>query len=157
VSHFLQSDAAVSPGNSGGPLVDIKGQVVGINTAIIGPTYQGVSFSIPSSVARSVCGKLRAEGNPPQGWLGVALQDLNTSGGALVKSVFAADSPARRAGVQAGDIVVSWNGSQVDSLSSLQRLVAKTDIGTSVEIVVIRGGEEQRLRVQVGERPLHFY
>jgi serine protease Do len=154
---YLQSDAAVSPGSSGGPLVDIHGHVVGINTAIVGPIYQGVSFSIPSRVARDVYRKLRTEGNPPLGWLGVALEDLNTPEGAKVRSVFVPGSPAQRAGVQKGDIVVKWNGNQVDSRSSLQRLVAKTDIGAAVDMVVIRGGQEQKLRVQVGARPLHLY
>jgi S1-C subfamily serine protease len=166
---FLQTDAAVNPGNSGGPLVDAGGRIVGINTAIVGESYQGISFSIPSSVARRVYEKLRKSGRVERGWLGVRLGDvteelarefsLSVSRGAYIHAVEndrRNPAPAQQAGIRPGDIVTSWNGKEVTDGATLSRLVARTEIGTDAEIVVVRQGRELTLSVHVGERPLRL-
>ncbi len=162
---FLQTDAAVNPGNSGGPLVDEQGNVVGINTAIVGEAYQGVSFAVPSHVARDVYERLRHEGRVARGWLGVQMDDvsetladqigLDKPFGALVIHVVEMDgnSPALRAGVEPGDVILSWNGEEVTSPSTLSRLVARTQIGTSANLSLRRGREQVELTITVGERP----
>ncbi|HTN74976.1 MAG TPA: trypsin-like peptidase domain-containing protein, partial [Pirellulaceae bacterium] len=135
---FLQSDAAVNPGNSGGPLVDVTGRVVGINTAIVGQTYSGISFAVPSNVARDVAERLKGGGYVPRGWLGVELADLSqeqattlgledTHGAVVAKVVEdGRNSPALRAGILPGDVVLRWNGLDVKAPATLSQLVAKT-------------------------------
>jgi S1-C subfamily serine protease len=161
VHDFLQSDAAVSPGSSGGPLVNEQGDVVGINTAIMGRTYQGVSFAIPSRVAQDVHSRLRSEGYLPRGWLGVELDAAPSGGsnagppsGAMVKTLIG--QPAREAGLRPGDIITAWDGHAVDSPAALSRLVAQTEVGCQVDVRIVRAGQSQVLSVEVGERPLQF-
>jgi serine protease Do len=132
---FLQTDAAVNPGNSGGPLVDIQGKVVGINTAIVGRAYQGISFAIPSAMARDVYERLRSSGKVVRCWLGVkpgeltarAAEDLDLKDkrGAVVQQVVAG-SPAARAGIREDDVILTWNGQPVESPAALTLLVANT-------------------------------
>ena len=158
---FLQTDAAVNPGNSGGPLVNMKGEVVGINTAIVGPTYQGVSFAIPSDMARRVYDELVSKGNVARGWLGVAMQELTPelaeklelsgTNGALVAGVVPG-SPAEKAGIKSGDVIVKWNGRPIDGPHELGLAVAWTKAGEKATAVVIRDGKEQSLTVLVAER-----
>jgi serine protease Do len=162
---FLQTDAAVNPGNSGGPLVDNQGRVIGINTAIVGDAYQGISFAIPSKVAREVYERVKAEGTVKRGWLGVALADvteevaqhvgLATATGVHIASVVdqPGGSPAAQAGIRAGDIILKWNDSTVRMPIDLMRLVGKTAIGSKAKVVVFRDGQELTLEVVVGERP----
>jgi len=163
---FLQTDAAVNPGNSGGPLVDVNGRLVGIITAIVGPVNQGISFAIPSLVARDVYERLRQEGRVARGWLGVSLQavtpelaaqlGLTQAGGALVTGVVASGdqpSPAAEAGLRAGDVVLRWNDQPIDSPTALSRAVASTAVGAEVEMVIAREGRETTLKVRVGDRP----
>jgi Do/DeqQ family serine protease len=160
--NYLQTDAAVNPGNSGGPLVNIEGKIVGINTAIVGPSYQGVSFSIPSNEARKVYDRLRTDGKVARGWLGVALAQLTPElakqlglrelRGALVQDVVP-DAPAAKAGIQPGDVVVKWNGIAVDNSLMLSPLVAATKIGSAVPATVIRDGKPMEIKVTVEERP----
>jgi len=163
---FLQTDAAVNPGNSGGPLVDAQGHVIGINTAILGESYQGVSFAIPSSIARDVYQRLKTTGQVARGWLGVQLREvdeedmlrygLSDRKGAFVARVVDEGDipcPARDAGIQVGDIVISWNGKPVTKPAELIRLVAMTDTGTTATMVVLRRGRRISLRVSVAERP----
>jgi S1-C subfamily serine protease len=162
---FLQTDAAVNPGNSGGPLVDVRGRVIGINTAIVGDSFQGISFAIPSNLARGIYEKLKAEGLVRRGWLGVQLEavtaeraheaGLSQATGVLVVFVFEQgnQSPASKAGMQRGDIVLRWNDSIVMSPSDLRRLVEQTPVGSSARVLVMRDGREQTLDVVVGERP----
>ena len=134
---FLQTDAAVNPGNSGGPLVDANGKIVGINTAIVGDAYQGISFSIPSEVARNVYNRIRRDGHVSRGWLGVLLDDVDESvaaannldkpAGAFIKAIVADDnniSPAYRAGVRAGDVVLKWNETDINTAASLSLAVS---------------------------------
>jgi serine protease Do len=163
---FLQTDAAVNPGNSGGPLVDENGRIIGINTAIVGQTYQGISFAIPSSIAQEVYQRLRTEGHYARGWLGIALDSVSEerakqlgmteAKGAYVQQVVedrGVASPAKLAGVRAGDVVVSWNDRKIDSPTTLSRAVAQTEIGSTARVVVIREGQEKTLEVTVGLRP----
>lgn len=164
---FLQTDAAVNPGNSGGPLVDSQGRVVGINTAIVGEAYQGISFAIPSSIAKPIYERLRGEGRVVRGWLGVDPQDitpdlaarwgLQTNQGALIVAVVpnldGALSPAQLAGLEAGDVITGWDGQSVSGRSQLFALVALTPVGSPIDVVVLRGEQEITLNVTVAERP----
>ncbi|ADB17912.1 2-alkenal reductase [Pirellula staleyi DSM 6068] len=163
---FLQSDAAVNPGNSGGPLVDIQGRVLGVNTAIVGDAYQGISFAVPSNVAREVFERLRDDGLVRRGWLGVALdvpdreeaiKAGSTEGnGALVSQVVDGDgmqSPAAKAGIESGDIVIRWNDTPVDAPATLSNLVARTPVGSTASVVIARGGQQSTVEVVVGLRP----
>jgi S1-C subfamily serine protease len=165
---FLQTDAAVNPGNSGGPLVDMRGQVVGINTAIVGDTYRGISFAIPSNVARDVYASLKDEGEVARGWLGVQLMDLDEFGAQQLGVVerdgaYVVDfvnevipSPAETAGMQVGDIVIRWNEEPIKDRATLSQMVAQTQIGTAAKVVVLRDGDEVELHVTLGRRPERF-
>jgi serine protease Do len=160
---FLQTDAAVNPGNSGGPLVNVEGQVVGINTAIIGRAYQGISFSIPSAVARDVYDKILKNGRVTRGYLGVQLAPLEEDvarklgltsvEGALVVGV-QDDSPAEKAGLQPGDVIINWNGQEISDPQTLTLIVAQSTIGSKAEVIIIREGEKATLTVEVEERPV---
>jgi S1-C subfamily serine protease len=163
---FLQTDAAVNPGNSGGPLVDVQGRIIGINTAIVGESFQGVSFAIPSTVAREVYQRLKSEGRVARGWLGVQLDDvsedrarrqgLSSTDGAVVLWVIddpGVPSPARDAGLQIDDIVVRWNGTPITRSTDLIRLVAQTEIGSRADVEIIRRGETMTFQVTIAERP----
>ncbi len=159
---FLQTDAAVNPGNSGGPLVNMAGEVIGINTAIIGPSYQGISFALPSNTAKQVYAQLKQGQHVVRGWLGVSMATLNaelarqlglkSTHGALVREALR-NSPADKAGIHAGDVITEWDGQAVDDPTLLRLLVARTKVGTKVPVVVMRGGEEVKLDVTVGESP----
>ena len=159
---FLQTDAAVNPGNSGGPLVNMQGQVVGINTAIVGPTYQGIGFAIPSELAEQVYETLRTSGRVARGWLGVATQavtpelaqkfGLESATGALVTAVVP-DSPAAAAGIEPGDVIVRWNDHAVNDFRDLGPTVAATKPESKATLILIRNGKKESLSIQVGERP----
>jgi serine protease Do len=166
---FLQTDAVVNPGNSGGPLVDIQGRVIGINTAIAEETYRGVVFSIPSQVAQPIIARLKEEGQIQRGWLGVELAEVEAAPvttkaaappkGAVVRSVInfgKQPSPASLAGIQAGDIIRQWDGHDVEDPTMLRRLVAQAKIGSRIKVVVERGGVPVELEVAVGNRPAHL-
>ena len=165
---FLQTDAAVNPGNSGGPLVDVQGRVVGINTAIVGQTYSGVSFAIPSNVAQGVAERLQNGGYVPRAWLGVELSSVSEQqaqrlGLASARGAFIArivdnlkDSPAHRAGLLPGDVVMRWNGADISEPAILSQLVAKSKIGTTIPVLVWREGQEVSIDITVVERPREF-
>jgi S1-C subfamily serine protease len=163
---FLQTDAAVNPGNSGGPLIDASGSMIGINTAILGAQFQGISFAIPSNLARSVYQRLKEQGHFARGWLGVGLEsvtaqraaqlNLPSPRGAYVVSVAegsASPSPAQLAGLRPGDVVTQWNGHLVDDPIRLSRMVAQSRIGSQARVTLIRQGQEMRLSIRVAERP----
>lgn len=165
---FLQTDAAVNPGNSGGPLVDVQGKVVGINTAIVGQTYSGVSFAIPSNVAQQVADRLKQGGYVPRAWLGVELSSVSDeqarrlgmpqARGAYIARIVRnlQDSPAHRAGLQPGDVVMRWNGAEIAEPAMLSQLVAKSQIGATIPVQVWRGGQEVQIEITVVERPREF-
>ncbi|MEO8493632.1 MAG: trypsin-like peptidase domain-containing protein [Planctomycetota bacterium] len=166
---YLQTDAAVNPGNSGGPLVDANGRIVGINAAIVGDVYQGISFAIPSSIAKRVYEDLRKNGHVQRGWLGAQLGDvtdevarelkLSVNRGAYVLTVVVDGrhpSPAQQAGLSPGDIVVKCDGQPINDRGTLTRLVAAAKIGSDVELTVVRAGQEITLSVHIGQRPLQI-
>jgi S1-C subfamily serine protease len=158
---YIQTDAAVNPGNSGGPLVNMSGQIVGINAAIVGPTFQGISFAIPSNVAQRVYRQIRENGSAVKGYLGLgttalnprlaAALGINQLEGALVVQV-AADSPAEKAGLEPKDLIVAWNGEKVQDPPQLAYFIAQTAPGTNAKITVIRDGQKMEIDVTVGRK-----
>jgi serine protease Do len=159
---FLQTDASINKGNSGGPMFNIKGEVIGINTAIYSPTGGsiGIGFAIPSSLAKPVLDQLKAYGKPRRGWLGVRIQGvtdeiaeslgLDKPKGALVASV-SEKGPAQVAGIQPGDVILTFDGKDVTDMRRLPRLVAETPIEKSVKVTVWRKRKEHPFDVKVGE------
>jgi len=159
---FIQTDATINPGNSGGPMFNLEGQVIGVNTAIISPTGAsvGIGFAIPSNDVQRVVGELMEHGKVRRGFLGVTLgnmtKDLAESMGIdFIKGTIVGtvnpDSPAERAGIEIGDIIIVWDGKKVVSSNSLSRLVKRTKVGQPVDVVVIRKGERTTLSVTTGE------
>jgi serine protease Do len=158
---YLQTDAAINKGNSGGPLFNMDGEVIGVNTAIISPTGGsiGIGFAVPSDSAMVVLEQLRLHGETRRGWLGVNVASVSedlaeTYGvkggtGARVASV-APDGPAAKAGIQQDDVIVKFDGKDVTTMRGLPRLVSQTQIGKEVEIEVSRKGERKTFRVTIG-------
>jgi serine protease Do len=161
---FIQTDAAINPGNSGGALVNIDGELVGVNTAIFSTNggYMGIGFAIPTTMANSVMDNIIAHGKVVRGWLGVTIQnltpelathfDITEKQGSLVTDVVS-DSPAEKAGFARGDLVIEVEGKAVEGSSDLRNMVAKTMPGKTVELTVIRDGREKTLQVTLGEFP----
>ncbi|MGB9428370.1 MAG: Do family serine endopeptidase [Gammaproteobacteria bacterium] len=161
---YLQTDVPINPGSSGGPLFNLQGQVVGINSEIYSRSggYQGVSFAIPANLAMQVAQQLRQHGHVTRGWLGVSIVDVQPSlaaflhmsrpEGALVRKVAPA-SPAARAGFKAGDVILSYNGMDVVSSEELPPLVGSTPVGRDVSVTVMRNHQQTILRVRVGLLP----
>lgn len=167
VQEYLQTDAAVNPGNSGGPLVNIQGKIVGINTAIVGPTYQGISFSIPADRARDSYEQLRETGTVMRGFLGVSLEalteaaadqlGLSVNAGVLIRAVVTS-TPASAARLRSGDVLLTWNGTKYSDPAMLSQVIAATDVGEEVEITVARRNRRGQIReldltVKVGAFP----
>ena len=160
--NFIQTDASINRGNSGGPLINVHGEAVGINTAIFSPTGGsiGIGFAIPIDMAKEVLPQLRERGTVTRGWLGVAIQQmtpelaktfgLKQPDGALVSDVVDG-SPAEHAGVKQGDVILEFDGKKVKSSTELPHIVASTSVGKEVVVKVIREGAELPLRVKVGE------
>ncbi len=161
---FLQIDAPINKGNSGGPTFDMDGEVIGVNTAIYSPNggSVGIGFAIPSEVASKVVAELREHGKVDRGWLGVRIQAvtpefaegfrLDEAKGALISSV-TPESPAAEAGLETGDVILSWDGKAVEDLKDLPRLVAFTEVGKTVEVEIWRDGERETLEVVTGRAP----
>ena len=161
---LIQTDAAINPGNSGGPLVDLDGKVVGINTAIRTRSggSDGIGFAIPSSTVQTVLPGLVAEGRVDRGWLGVSIQSLtgelarsfgrDSREGALISEVLE-DTPAERAGLQAGDIVIALDGTPVKTSAEFSRRVAALEPGSKVELETIRNHERRTVKVELARRP----
>jgi len=161
---FIQTDAPINPGNSGGALVNVKGEIVGINTAIFSTSggYQGIGFAIPTNMAKAVMKSLIKEGKVTRGWLGVSIQPvskeiaehfkLKEQKGALVAEVIR-DSPAEKAKLERGDVIVRYDGRDVDDPDHLRNMVAATLPDSKVEIVVLRDGIEKNITLTIGELP----
>ena len=162
---FIQTDAAINPGNSGGALVNMNGDLIGINTAIFSRTggSEGIGFAIPSSIALDIVKSLQKTGKVVRGWMGVAIQEITP---ALAKSfklpeerkgVLISDvnenGPSYAAGIKRGDIVVAFNGKEVQTVSQLRNLVARTMVGKDAQVKVIREGKEELVTVMLAERP----
>lgn len=161
---YLQIDAPINRGNSGGPLFDATGKVVGINTAIFSPSggSVGIGFAIPATLAEPVIAELKRDGRVARGWLGVHIQsidetlaesmNLDKEEGALVSSV-EPDSPADRSGLKVGDIILNFDGEEVEDARALPRMVADTDDGDKVNVTVWRDGKKKSLDVTLGSLP----
>ncbi len=155
---YIQTDATINPGNSGGPLFNLRGEVVGINTAIIPRTRFG--FAIPSNMAKGILLQLKAQGKVTRGWLGVVIQQVTPEAagslglrepqGALVAEV-TPESPAGRAGVQRGDVILQFGGKPVTEVRDLPRLVAETPVGAEVAMGILRREKPATVRIRVGE------
>jgi serine protease Do len=162
--NFIQTDAPINKGNSGGPLFNMDGQVIGINTAIYSPSGGsiGIGFSIPANLAKTVVAQLREFGHAKRGWLGVKIQQvtpdiaeslgLKDPSGALVAGV-ESPGPAESAKIKNGDIILKFNGQDVKEMKTLPRIVAETDIDKEVPVTIWRDGKEVVLPVKVGELP----
>jgi len=158
---FIQTDAAINPGNSGGPLVNIKGEVIGINTFILAPyAAQNIGFAIPISLAKKVFSQLKEKGRVIRGYLGVYLQPLSeelaksfglkNAKGSLVAKVISG-SPAEKAGIKAGDVIIEYNGKEIEDVKTLQMEVANTPVGRKAKVVVWRNKKKVFLTVKTGE------
>ena len=159
---FIQTDASINRGNSGGPMFNMDGEVIGVNTAIFSPTggSVGVGFSVPSSIVSRVISQLQQFGQTRRGWLGVRIQTvtdeiaesigLDGTRGALVSSV-TDKGPAEAGGIKAGDVILSFDSKPVDSMRELPRIVAETDIGKSVPVEVWRDERQQTVAIKIGE------
>lgn len=158
---FIQTDAAINRGNSGGPMFNLDGEVIGINTAIFSPSGGsiGIGFAIPSNLAQPIIAQLKDSGTVERGWLGVMVQQvtpelaeavgLERPRGALVANVVPR-GPADEAGLEQGDVITSFAGAEIQEMRDLPRIVAGTEIGRGVEVEVWRNGSEERFQVEIG-------
>jgi len=157
---FIQTDASINQGNSGGPLFNMNGEVIGINTAILGQSGSiGIGFAIPSNSAEKVIDQLIKFGETKRGWLGVRIQvvskeiaeaaKLKEPKGAFVASV-ADNSPSDKAGIKNGDIIINFNGTPINEMKELPKIVAQTEVGTVVEVIVWRNGKEIIKKIKLG-------
>ena len=162
---YIQTDASINRGNSGGPLFDMKGNVVGINTAIFSQSggSVGIGFAVSSNLAKQVTDQLKQFGRTKRGWLGVLIQEVSdeiaeslgmqTARGALVSSA-TEGGPAEKAGVKTGDVIIKFNDTEIKNMKELPKVVAGTPVGKSVQIVILRNGKELTLNVTLGELEL---
>ncbi len=161
---FIQTDAAINPGNSGGALVNMRGELIGINTAIVGGSggNQGVGFAVPSNMAKNVMEQLLKQGRVVRGWLGVTIQNVTPSiaeslglegpGGVLIADV-EIGSPADKAGVKRGDVIAELNGDPIEDSQELQLAVAEASPGDEAKLRVFRGNQTKSIVVKLGEMP----
>ena len=159
--NYIQTDAAINRGNSGGPLFNLEGEVIGVNTAIISPSGGsiGIGFAVPSKVVMSVIEQLREFKEVRRGWLGVRIQQvtddiaeslgLKQARGALIAGVDD-KGPAKPAGIEAGDIVIKFDGRDIKEMRDLPRIVADTPVGKEVEVIILRKGKEEKKTVKLG-------
>ncbi len=159
---FIQTDAAINPGNSGGPLVNLNGEVIGINTAIFSRSggYMGVGFAIPSNLARAIANQLVERGEVTRGYLGVVIQSLtpelaesfglDQTQGILVSQV-SDESPAERAGLQQGDLIVEYQGEPVKDVGNFRNKVSLTEPGSIASVTVLRNGKRKLLQIEIGQ------
>ena len=157
--NFIQTDASINPGNSGGPLINMRGEVVGINTAIVAQG-QGIGFAIPINMAKDIAGQLQNKGHVTRGWLGVTIQEvtpdlaksfgLKEKKGALVAQV-SPGSPAEKAGIEQGDIILEFDGKKISEANDLPRIVASTPVGKSIDLKLSRESKVLDRSIKVGE------
>ncbi len=158
--NFIQTDASINPGNSGGPLINLQGEVIGINTAVAA-IGSGVGFAIPIEMALKIGRELIDHGSVERGWLGVGIQTVTPElaasfnamsghGGVLVNSV-EVETPADAAGIERGDIIIQYDGQQVPGSKQFQSLVANTEVGRTVPIIILRNGSEKTLHAKIGK------
>jgi serine protease Do len=157
---FIQTDAAINKGNSGGPLFNMAGEVIGVNSAIVSPTGGsiGIGFSIPANLAKGVIEQLRQYGVTRRGWLGVRIQTVNDemaealgmekAMGALVADV-TSGGPAAEGGIEPGDVIIKFDGDDVEEMRDLPRMVADTEVGKAVRVVVFRKGKTLTLKITI--------
>ena len=163
---FIQTDVAVNPGNSGGPLINLKGEVIGINSQIYSRTggFMGISFAIPIDEAELIAAQLKKSGRVVRGRIGVMIGEVSkdvadalgfpASGGALVRSVDP-EGPSAKAGIKPGDIVIDFDGKEIGRVSDLPRTVGSTKPGTRATVKIWRSGKEKNLTVIVEELPIN--
>jgi serine protease Do len=161
---FIQTDAAINPGNSGGALINAKGELIGINTAIVSRTggYQGIGFAVPSAMAKQVMESLIKYKKVVRGWLGVSIQEVTSDlaeefgvkdlKGALVSAVMKG-SPAEKAGIRQGDVILQFNGRDVEDTGHLRNMVSQSPIGSKVKVKVFRAKKELVLEATIAELP----
>jgi len=159
--NFIQTDASINPGNSGGPLVNLRGEVIGINTAIVA-TGQGIGFAIPANMVKRVTSQLIDRGKVVRGWIGVAMEPLTTelaqtlgvrdARGAVVARVYPG-SPAAAAGLVQNDVIVTFDGTEVEDYHHLQRLSADAEVGKAVKLEIVRSRERRTLELRIAEAP----
>ncbi len=159
---FIQTDASINPGNSGGALVNLKGELIGINTAIIGPSggNVGIGFAVPTSMAKGIMAQLVASGSVSRGRIGVSIQNMSPelaknlgidqARGALVGGV-EKGTPADSAGLKAGDVITGINGGPIDGAAELRNRVGLSPVGTTLELTVLRGGDSKKVKVTIGK------
>ncbi|QQR79449.1 MAG: DegQ family serine endoprotease [Deltaproteobacteria bacterium] len=156
---FIQTDASINPGNSGGPLFNTKGEVIGVNTAIVA-SGQGIGFAIPINMAKNLIPQLISSGKVTRAWLGVGIQDitpelaksfnLSDENGALISNIFPG-SPAEKGGIKTGDIIRKFNGKDIKQSHDLPSMVALLPVGQEVEMELLRDGKDMTLKVKLGE------
>lgn len=163
---FIQTDAPINPGNSGGPLVNMAGEIVGINTAIFSRTggSEGIGFAIPVDIVQNITGSLIKTGRVVRGWMGIAIQELSPAlaqsfqlpeshqGGVLISEVNE-KGPSAGGLLQRGDVLLEYRGKKVRDVNHLRNIVARTPVGSEVELTILRNGEQKKLTMTVGERP----
>jgi serine protease Do len=161
---FIQTDAAINPGNSGGAMVNVRGELVGINTAIFSTSggYQGIGFAVPTSMAKTVMESLIKSGKVIRGWLGVSIQNLTpelakqfqlkNENGVLVGDVVEG-SPAEKAGLQRGDVIVEFDGKKIGDPNQIRNMVANIEPGREVEVMIIRNNQEMKKKVAISDLP----
>src|SRR5437867_4567759 len=159
--NFIQTDASINPGNPGGPLVNLRGEVIGINTAIVA-TGQGIGFAIPANMVKRVTAQLIDRGRVQRGWIGVALQPmsaelaqamgLSDTRGAIVARVYPG-SPAETAGLAQNDVIVSFDGAPVEDYHHLQRMSSEAEVGRKVKVDLVRRREKKTVELKVAEAP----
>lgn len=161
--NFIQTDATINPGNSGGPLVNLDGEVIGINSAISTASMgsDGVGFAIPANMAKEIIKELLEKGSVTRGWLGVSISDFtpemvaalpDVKSGVMVLQIFP-NTPAEKGGLKFGDIMLTYNGTVLKDAGHLQNLVARTPVGESAKVEILRGNEKMTLSVPIGRQP----
>jgi len=153
--NYIQTDASINPGNSGGPLLNMNGEVIGINTMIYSRSggSEGIGFSVPSNMAKKVQEQLLRNGRVSRGYLGVNLQDSNSAGDGALVADLSEDSPASKAGLRGGDLIVEFDGRPVKSSRQLTEIVADTPVGKTVKTRFVRDGQTQTASITLAERP----